>query len=137
MADPDLLSRAVSNLLRNAVQQAASEGPIWVRSVRDGDQACIVVADEGPDVPEGDLQAMFTPFHRPEASRDRRTGGAGLGLAIVRTAIEACGGSVACRNLMLHKDPFDRILIAQAVAEGLDFVTNDEHVSAYLARTIW
>ena len=99
MAEPDLLSRAVSNLLRNAVQQTASDGPIWVRSVRDGDQVCIVVADEGPGVPEGDLQAMFTPFHRPEASRDRRTGGAGLGLAIVRTAIEACGGSVACRNL--------------------------------------
>ena len=38
---------------------------------------------------------------------------------------------------MLHKDPFDRILIAQAVAEGLDFVTNDEHIGAYLVRTIW
>ena len=37
----------------------------------------------------------------------------------------------------LHKDPFDRILIAQAVAEGLDFVTNDEHISAYAVRTIW
>ena len=38
---------------------------------------------------------------------------------------------------MLHRDPFDRILIAQAVAEGLVFVTNDEHISAYLVRTIW
>ena len=38
---------------------------------------------------------------------------------------------------MLHKDPFDRILIAQAVAEGLDFVTNDEPISEYPVRTIW
>ena len=38
---------------------------------------------------------------------------------------------------MLHKDPFDRILIAQAVAEGLDFVTNDEPISEYSVRTIW
>jgi PIN domain nuclease of toxin-antitoxin system len=38
---------------------------------------------------------------------------------------------------MLHKDPFDRILIAQAIAEGLVFVTNDEHISAYPVRTIW
>ena len=38
---------------------------------------------------------------------------------------------------MLHKDPFDRILIAQAVAEGLDVVTNDEHISSYPVRTIW
>lgn len=38
---------------------------------------------------------------------------------------------------MLHKDPFDRILIAQAVADGLDFVTNDEPISSYPVRTIW
>lgn len=37
----------------------------------------------------------------------------------------------------LHKDPFDRILIAQAIAEGLDFVTNDEPIGAYPVRTIW
>ena len=37
----------------------------------------------------------------------------------------------------LHKDPFDRMLIAQVIAEGLDFVTNDEHISAYPVRTIW
>ena len=38
---------------------------------------------------------------------------------------------------MLHKDPFDRILIAQAVAEGLDFVTNDDPIASYPVRTIW
>ena len=38
---------------------------------------------------------------------------------------------------MLHRDPFDRILIAQAVAEGVDFVTNDEPISGYPVRTIW
>jgi len=38
---------------------------------------------------------------------------------------------------MLHKDPFDRILVSQAVAEGLDFVTNDGPISSYPVRTIW
>jgi PIN domain nuclease of toxin-antitoxin system len=38
---------------------------------------------------------------------------------------------------MLHKDPFDRILIAQAVAEGLDLITKDEHISSYPVRAIW
>lgn len=38
---------------------------------------------------------------------------------------------------MVHKDPFDRILIAQAIAEGLDLVTNDEHIRSYPMRTIW
>jgi len=38
---------------------------------------------------------------------------------------------------MLHKDPFDRILIAQAIAEGVDFVTNDEPIGEYAVRTVW
>ena len=38
---------------------------------------------------------------------------------------------------MLHKDPFDRILIAQAIAEGLDFITNDDHITPYAVRTVW
>jgi PIN domain nuclease of toxin-antitoxin system len=38
---------------------------------------------------------------------------------------------------LLHKDPFDRILVAQAIAEGLAFVTNDDHLSDYAVRTIW
>ena len=38
---------------------------------------------------------------------------------------------------MLHKDPFDRILIAQAIAEGLDFITNDEPIRGYAVRTVW
>jgi PIN domain nuclease of toxin-antitoxin system len=38
---------------------------------------------------------------------------------------------------MLHKDPFDRILIAQAIAEGIDLVTNDEPIGKYQLRTIW
>lgn len=99
MADPALLSRALANLIRNAVQHASPSGPVHVDAASDGDHVRVAVADEGPGVPEADLPRMFVPFHRPEASRDRRTGGAGLGLAIVRSAIEACGGTVACRNL--------------------------------------
>jgi PIN domain nuclease of toxin-antitoxin system len=38
---------------------------------------------------------------------------------------------------MVHKDPFDRMLIAQAIAEGLGFVTNDEHIRSYAVRTLW
>jgi two-component system sensor histidine kinase CpxA len=98
VADPDLLCRVLANLVRNAVQHAPG-GAIRLDATRDGDQVRVAVSDEGPGVPDADLPALFTPFHRPEASRDRRTGGAGLGLAIVRTAIEACAGSVACRNL--------------------------------------
>lgn len=98
VAEPDLLCRALSNLVRNAVQHAP-DGAIRLSAAREGDHVRVSVSDEGPGVPEEDLPSLFAPFHRPEASRDRRSGGAGLGLAIVRSAIEACGGSVACRNL--------------------------------------
>ena len=49
-------------------------------------------------MPDSELDAVFEPFYRPDVSRDRETGGVGLGLAIVRACIEACGGSVHWRN---------------------------------------
>jgi two-component system sensor histidine kinase CpxA len=99
LATPDLLGRALSNLVRNAVQHANPSGPICIRAMLDGHYATISVADEGPGVPVPDLPAMFVPFRRLEISRDRRSGGVGLGLAIVQSAIELCGGTVSCRNL--------------------------------------
>jgi two-component system sensor histidine kinase CpxA len=49
-------------------------------------------------VPEQDLEAIFEPFYRLESARERATGGVGLGLAIVRSCIDACQGTVVCRN---------------------------------------
>ena len=99
LADPDLLLRALSNLIRNARQYARASGPIRVQATVDGDNTSITVADSGPGVPDAELENIFAPFYRPEAARERRTGGTGLGLAIVRNVAEACGGRVSCRNL--------------------------------------
>jgi two-component system, OmpR family, sensor histidine kinase CpxA len=98
MANDGLLLRALSNLLRNAVRYAGVAGPVAVTARRVGGQVEIVVADSGPGLPEEELENVFAPFYRPEEARTRETGGAGLGLAIVRTCVEACGGTVACRN---------------------------------------
>jgi two-component system, OmpR family, sensor histidine kinase CpxA len=98
-ADAELLTRALSNLLRNAVRYAGEAGPITVRAQRDQNEVKITVADHGPGVPPGDLTRLFDPFYRADASRDRQTGGVGLGLAIVKTCVESCGGTVSCRNL--------------------------------------
>ena len=54
----------------------------------------ITIRDHGPGVPPDALEKIFEPFYRPEAARQRTTGGAGLGLAIVRRCVEACGGTV-------------------------------------------
>jgi len=98
MAEPELLARALANLVRNALRHAGSAGPITVSAVRNGGRVVISVADSGPGVPEDSLQQIFDPFFRLDASRTRDTGGVGLGLAIVKTCVEACQGTVCARN---------------------------------------
>lgn len=94
-----LLRRALSNILRNAVRYAGSEGIIEITAQREGDKLLIVVRDQGPGVPEGAIARLFEPFYRPEAVRNRKSGGVGLGLAIVKTCVQACGGTVYAENL--------------------------------------
>jgi two-component system, OmpR family, sensor histidine kinase CpxA len=98
MAEPELLARALANLLRNAVRYAGEAGPVTLSARRGDGGVLITVADSGPGVPVGELARIFDPFYRVDASRDRATGGAGLGLAIVKTCIESCGGTVTGRN---------------------------------------
>ncbi len=98
VANEGYLLRALSNLLRNAIRYAGESGPITISAVREGAQVAITVSDCGPGLPEVELGEVFAPFYRPELARTRETGGAGLGLAIVRTCVEACKGSVVCKN---------------------------------------
>jgi len=98
MADPELLTRAVANILRNGVRYAGSEGPIEVEASTDGTNVTIEIRDSGKGVPENQLAQIFDPFYRVDESRTRSTGGVGLGLAIVKTCIQACKGSVHATN---------------------------------------
>jgi two-component system sensor histidine kinase CpxA len=99
MASAELLTRAVANLLRNAVKYAGKAGPVTVSAKAQDAQVEITVADCGPGVAEEYLDRLFEPFFRPEPSRDSDSGGVGLGLAIVKTCVESCGGTVSARNL--------------------------------------
>ena len=98
-ANCDLLERALSNVVRNAVRYAGTSGPITLSASRNHDVATIRISDCGPGLPESELDRIFDPFYRLEFSRGSESGGVGLGLAIVKSCIEACDGSVACRNL--------------------------------------
>jgi len=98
MADREYLLRSVSNLLRNAHRYAGKDGPIAISGRRENNDVVITVADSGAGIPETEIDKVFTPFYRLEASRNRQTGGVGLGLAIVRSCVEACNGKVLCRN---------------------------------------
>jgi two-component system sensor histidine kinase CpxA len=99
MADPDLLARALANLLRNSIRYAGERGPIAIQGGRSGSDVYLEVRDHGPGVAEASLQRIFDPFYRGDVSRTRETGGVGLGLAIVKTCVEACEGSVRAQNV--------------------------------------
>jgi two-component system sensor histidine kinase CpxA len=96
--DPELVVRAVSNLLRNAVRYAGDAGAITISAQALDGEVELIVGDSGSGVPESELPKLFDPFYRVDTSRARETGGVGLGLSIVKTCIETCHGSVSCRN---------------------------------------
>ena len=98
MADTEYLQRAFSNLVRNALRYVVDAGPIQIHAQTQTGKAHLVVEDGGPGLPDGDLDAIFDPFYRPDAARTLGTSGAGLDLAIVKNCIEACGGTVFCRK---------------------------------------
>ena len=92
---PAALRRALRNLLENAAAYGVRAA---ARIERDEGQFRIVVEDEGPGIPEADLERVFEPFVRLEASRSRDTGGSGLGLAIARSIVRSHGGDIRLEN---------------------------------------
>jgi signal transduction histidine kinase len=90
--DPKRSARALINIVRNAMRYGRSQIDITVTMTNE--MLVIHVDDDGIGVPEADRKSIFEPFHRLDRSRDRSTGGFGLGLAIVRRAITSQGGSV-------------------------------------------
>lgn len=92
---PDLLTRAVRNLVDNAVRYG---GNARLRVLVEARGLVITVEDDGPGVPEADLEGVLRPFTRLDASRNSQTGGAGLGLAIAVSVARLHGGDVTLRN---------------------------------------
>ncbi len=93
----EALRWAVENVLRNALAHTARDTEIEVSLWADERIARVIVRDRGPGVPEEALDAIFRPFYRVAADRDRRTGGAGVGLAITERVARRHGGSAYAR----------------------------------------
>ena len=88
------LKRCLSNLLHNA----AKHGSNTVVHIADGNELIVSIRDDGPGIPEAELERVFEPFYRVESSRNRDTGGTGLGLSIARDIAQAHGGSITLLN---------------------------------------
>lgn len=99
---PDAMKRAVRNVIENAVRYGRRARVrvrrAGVEMAKDGVWLDIEIDDDGPGIAEADRERVFAPFVRLEESRNRATGGAGLGLAIARTILRAHGGDVILSN---------------------------------------
>jgi signal transduction histidine kinase len=97
-ADPDHLAQVLANLLQNAVHYTPEGGRIGVSARRRDADVLVTVTNSGPGIPAEDLPHVFERFYRVEKSRDRASGGAGIGLAIVKTLVELGGGRVGAES---------------------------------------
>ncbi len=98
VADPLFFSRAISNVVRNCLRYAGDLAVVEIVGRQDDNWVSIFILDRGPGVPQDSIQHLGEPFFRPEYSRNRESGGAGLGLAIAKSCIESCGGTIEFGN---------------------------------------
>lgn len=92
---PLAIKRAFSNLVENAVKYGTRAR---VSLAKQADELIVIIDDDGPGIPTAELDRVFDPFYRLEASRSRETGGTGLGLTVARSTIRAHGGDVRLAN---------------------------------------
>jgi two-component system, OmpR family, sensor histidine kinase BaeS len=98
LADRQRVVQVLGNLVRNALRHTPEGGLIAVRAERQDGVASVTVEDTGEGIPPEQLTRVFERFYRGDDARDRASGGAGLGLAIVRELVEAMGGEVSAES---------------------------------------
>ena len=94
-ADKDKLSQVVINLISNALKFTAADGTITVKVRKEKNQVSLQISDTGTGIPERDLPHVFERFYRADVSRNRTTGGSGIGLTLVKAIVEAHGGDIS------------------------------------------
>lgn len=99
-ADPDRLAQALRNMIANAIEHTADDTGLVRLEIEDlgGEWVCFAVEDDGRGIDLQERERVFDRFHRTDAARDRASGGAGLGLAIVRAIAQAHGGRVGAKT---------------------------------------
>jgi len=97
-ADATRLTQVVSNLLNNAAKYTPRGGDILLAAERDGDQAVIVVSDNGIGIPSASLESVFQMFTQVPHPTQRSHGGLGIGLSLVRSLVELHGGTITAAS---------------------------------------
>jgi signal transduction histidine kinase len=99
IGDEDRLAQVLDNLLDNAIRFSPDGAVVIVAIAQQGKDTWCSVHDDGPGIPKKHLPFIFERFYRAESSRNRQSGGAGLGLAIARALVQAQGGNISVESL--------------------------------------
>lgn len=114
-ADYNRLKQVLLNLIDNAIKYSEADTSVIVKLIQQGEEAIIQVCDRGYGIPLQQQSRIFERFYRVDETRNRSTGGSGLGLSIVKTLIESMGGSVSVRSRLGEGSVFTIILPTSAI----------------------
>ena len=98
VCDPNKLERVFDNLIRNAVNYSYPQSPISLTMHSRQEDVEILLRNHGKSIPPEKLGKIFEQFYRMDSSRDSKTGGAGLGLAIAKEIVELHGGTICAES---------------------------------------
>jgi signal transduction histidine kinase len=110
----------LGNLVRNALRYTPEGGLVSLRAARRDELIRVTVEDTGAGIPPERLARLFDRFYRGDDARDRASGGAGLGLAIVRELVEAMGGTVEAESVVGEGSRFSFTLQVSGDAQRHD-----------------
>lgn len=97
--DADRINQVIYNLLTNAIRYTHPQTTIHIQSFLQAGEVCVDIRDEGPGIAPADLPYVFDHFYRSEKSRNRHSGGSGIGLALARQFAEIHDGTLTAENL--------------------------------------
>jgi signal transduction histidine kinase len=135
-ADPGRLAQVVANLLTNAAKYTDAGGRIGIRGAVEGSDAVVRVADNGVGIEPDMLPRIFDLFSQGRQDIDRSQGGLGLGLAIVRSLVQAHGGRISARSAGKGKGAEFAIAIPLAVTTGCEIPPESPPQTARAARGV-
>ncbi|WP_302157932.1 cell wall metabolism sensor histidine kinase WalK [uncultured Acidaminococcus sp.] len=96
--DPDRVNQILYNLITNAIRYTHPGTAILLQTEAAGKRVRLTIADEGPGIAPEDLDHIFEQFYRGDKSRNRASGGSGIGLSLAKSFVEAQGGTITARN---------------------------------------
>ena len=99
-ADQDRIFQVVTNILSNAIKYTSEEDTIMIKLYKEYEYAVCEIEDTGIGIPQEEVAHIFERFYRADKSRNRKTGGAGIGLAIVKSIVEAHNGKIEVDSML-------------------------------------